>query len=297
MALATPLITFTDGAGNASQSPAAFATAFVTPGNVLTVTLASSTGVLQYDAVIVAPGTPLDGYRPARMYSSPFTWSVQLPQAPMSFTLYTEVFDGNNISVNTNVFNSFQKTAGQVHRARNVVTSNVASLASFTVAGNDGVTNVQGDVVLLVNQSTASQNGPYYVGAVATGVAPLTRVPDFASGTVFSSGQPQVCELGPDGTTFGSGQWKITTTGAITVDTTNHAWFPRVHRGTGATGGGTTIALTTLWALATTSTMLAIDVSGAAAVQAGAIVAGAGTGTCTLTGTTAHTINWMLTNY
>lgn len=297
MALATPTISYVDGTGNASTNLNANASAYVTPGNVLTLALQSTAGVVQADLVIVAPGTPLDGFRPARIYSSPFSWSFQLPQQPVIFTANVEVFDGNNASYNTNVFFSLQKTAGMVHRARGVCIT-AQTLATFaSVTGGtivDGVTYAQGDVVLLVNQGTASQNGPYYVGAVAAGSAPLTRVPDFATGAVLAPAQ--TCEVS-EGTVFANSTWKITTTGNITVDTTNHAWYPRVQRGTGATGGGTTVSLTTLWAFASTSTMLANDVSGAAAVQCGAIVAGAGTGTCTLTGTTAHTLSWALLNW
>lgn len=230
MALAAPLISYVDGTGNASNNLAANAAAFVTPGNVLTITLQSSTGVQWADLVLVAPGTPLDGYRPARVYSSPFAWSLQLPAQPMSFTANIEVFDGNNPSFNTNQFNAFLKTAGQTHRARGVSAANNESLTAFVgVTGGtirDGVTYAQGDVVLLAGQTSKSQNGLYYVGLVNAGTAPLTRVPDFATGTVFSAGQPQVCEVG-EGTLFSNTTWKITTAGVITVDTTAHDWFPR----------------------------------------------------------------------
>lgn len=297
MALATPTISYVDGTGNASVNLAANATAYVTPSNALAVSLQSTTGVVQADWVIVAPGTPLDGYRPPRAYSSPFSFSVGLPAFPMSFTLYTEVFDGNNITTNANVFNVFQKTAGQVHRARGVVTVNESLTAFDSVTGGtirDGVTYAQGDVVLLVAQSSASQNGLYYVGAVASGSAPLTRVPDYATGTVFSAGQPQVVELGPDGTVFGLSTWKLTTTGAVTVDTTNTAWLPRTVKGTQAlSGGAATVSNLYVGSLAQFS---ANDTTAANAVK-GVLTAGGGSGSLALTGTTTDTISYVITNW
>ncbi|MFI0434026.1 MAG: hypothetical protein ACH36H_12910, partial [Candidatus Nanopelagicales bacterium] len=54
----------------------------------------------------------------------------------------------------------------RIHHVRGVVYSNVASLAAFTVASNDGLTYTEGQRVLLANQTTAAQNGIYVVGAV-----------------------------------------------------------------------------------------------------------------------------------
>lgn len=228
MALAAPTISYVDGLGNASNNLAANASAYVTPGNVLTISLQSSTGVVQADAVITAPGTPLDGYRLPRLYATPFSWQVLLPLSPAVFQVNIEVFDGNNPSYNVNTFSTIQKTAGMVHRARGVSAANNESLTAFvSVSGGtirDGVTYVQGDVVLLAGQTSKSQNGLYYVGAVASGSAPLTRVPDFATGTVLAAAQ--TCEVS-EGTLFAQTTWKITTAGAITVDTTNHDWYPR----------------------------------------------------------------------
>jgi hypothetical protein len=301
MALSTPLIAFQDGAAGASTNLAANASAFVTPGNVLVWSLQSTTGVQFAEFVITVPSQPgvgLDGTRIRWYPGQTNSFAVSLPLAPVSFILTSEVNDGNNVTTNSNTFFCYQsgRVAGQSHNARAVQTSNVANLASATVTV-DGVTLVQGDYVLLVNQTTGAQNGLYVVGVVGGGNAPLTRPPDYATGQVFDKSHPQTVEIGPEGTAWANSTWKCTTTGPITVDTTTHAFFPRVQRGTGATGGGTTVAISTLWALASTSTMNANDVTGAAAVACGAIVAGSGNGTCTLTGTTAHTLSWMLTNW
>jgi hypothetical protein len=88
----------------------------------------------------------------------------------------------------------------------------------------DGLTYVAGQRVLLVGQTTKSQNGVYVVGVVAAGAAPLTRPADFATGAVVPSGRVvQVSE----GTLFSNSEWKITTTGNITVDTTSFDMYPR----------------------------------------------------------------------
>lgn len=101
---------------------------------------------------------------------------------------------------------------------RGVVTANIASLAAFTVASNDGLTYVAGNVVLLVNQTTATQNGPYTVGTVGGGTAPLTRPPWWQTGAVVSG---PVIFLASEGTQGANSQWMLRTTGAITIDTTN----------------------------------------------------------------------------
>lgn len=111
------------------------------------------------------------------------------------------------------------KQISQAPMARNVVTSNVASLAAFTVAGNDGITNVAGDIVVLVAQTTAAQNGPYVVGAVAGGTAALTRPDWFLTGDTFVPGLKSSIYV-MEGTVF-SGTWwdsKKTSSGVVGTD-------------------------------------------------------------------------------
>ena len=114
-------------------------------------------------------------------------------------------------------------SAARVVRARNVVVANVADLDAFTVAGNDGITNVAGDVVLLVAQSTAAQNGLYVVGTVAAGEAPLTRLGAMAAGDTVLSGQITV-KVGA-GTLFAHTEWKNTTASGV-VGTNDLAFYP-----------------------------------------------------------------------
>lgn len=104
---------------------------------------------------------------------------------------------------------AFGKARGTYLPVQGVVTSNVASLSAFTVAGHDGQTFVENDRVLLANQTTGSQNGIYIVGTVAAGVAPLTRTFDMAAGSLIIAGTivPIV-----GGTVFKGTDWRATVT-------------------------------------------------------------------------------------
>lgn len=235
MALPAPTISFQDGPANAVTNLANNATATVTSGNQLTIALQSTTGVVQAEWTVIVQGLPIattQSYRWAPA-TSPAGFTLALPPQPCTIQITTEVTDGNNTSYAQNLFVCQPQAAlpgGLVHRARGVVTT-AETLATFdSVAGGtprDGITYVQGDVVLLVNQATKSQNGLWVVGVVAAGSAPLTRPADFSTGAVVAKGTSVVCEVGGEGTLFGNTLWKITTTGPITVDTTNHDWFPR----------------------------------------------------------------------
>jgi hypothetical protein len=113
--------------------------------------------------------------------------------------------------------------------ARNVATSNVASLSAYTVAANDGVTNVAGDVVILTAQTTAAQNGPYVVGTVATGTAPVTRPSWWSAGSAIVNGSTiEVSE----GAVYAGSTWKAMCTGACVVGTNDPILYPRVFKKT-----------------------------------------------------------------
>lgn len=91
--------------------------------------------------------------------------------------------------------------ASQPFFARGVAAAgNVASLAAFTVASNDGLTYVEGDVVVLLEQTSAAACGPYVVGAVSGGAAPLTRPDWWRTGMTLPGGVE--IKLGPEGTVF-----------------------------------------------------------------------------------------------
>jgi hypothetical protein len=106
-----------------------------------------------------------------------------------------------------------------------------ASTANVTISNPgtavfDGVTLSTNDRLLLKNQTTGSQNGPWVFNG--SGVA-LTRPTDFAAG---STQQPNSTWYVSQGTVNADTAWTLTTDGTITVDTTTLA-FAQV-------GGGTT---------------------------------------------------------
>lgn len=102
-------------------------------------------------------------------------------------------------------------------KARGVVTANIASLAAFTVASNDGLTYTANQVVLLVGQTTKTQNGPYVVGTVTTGTAPLTRPDWYATGAALQVwAEFRVSE----GTQGANSRWITRTVAPVTIDTT-----------------------------------------------------------------------------
>lgn len=157
-------------------------------------------------------------------------------------------FDPNNTSLvqvgvgpgfaSPYVSNDSQSGATSAFRARGVATTNVASLAAFTVAGNDGITFVAGDVVILTAQTTPAQNGPYVVGTVGGGTAPLTRPSWYAAGST----QPLTLSIrvGSEGTVFKNTTWHTMLSGAsFVVDTTDPKWYPLLVSGRTALVAGT----------------------------------------------------------
>lgn len=228
MALATPTIAVQDGAA-AAVNVAAGATGFATPGNFVTITLQSTSGVQYATYTLSGSGTNLDNRTSGPIISSPFSFTFQIPiGSEGAVILTTEVSDGQNVTTNQNVINFVTRwTGNNLHRARFVSAANNESLTAFVgVTGGtarDGINGVQGDYVLLAGQTSKSQNGLYVIGVVAAGTAPLTRVPDFATGLVLPAGQE--CTIS-EGTLFANTRWFISTSGSITVDTTNHDWMP-----------------------------------------------------------------------
>jgi hypothetical protein len=95
-------------------------------------------------------------------------------------------------------------------RARNVVNGNVADLAAYTVASNaavnDATLNVEGDVVLLVAQTTAAENA-----------APLTRHAAMFTGRVFRADDYDI--LIAAGTLFAHSRWFNSAAGTIGTNT------------------------------------------------------------------------------
>lgn len=97
-----------------------------------------------------------------------------------------------------------------------MATANVSSLSGTTTA--DGVSLATGDVIFLPSQTTASQNGPWVIAAGA-----WTRPTWWPSGgtvQAFAGCTFQVLQ----GTLNAGSVWYLTTTGAITIDTTSVAF-------------------------------------------------------------------------
>jgi hypothetical protein len=127
---------------------------------------------------------------------------------------------------------------GATRTARGVVYSNVADLAAFTVASDDGITYVAGNRVLLTMQTTTTQNGIYVVGTVGSGTAPLTRATDMPAAAVMPNGM--VVEIS-EGTHYKGSSWKAMSTqaGGWTVGTHNPVFYPRIFKKTVTLAAGT----------------------------------------------------------
>lgn len=92
-----------------------------------------------------------------------------------------------------------------------VYTGNVATLSGLGT--NDGYTPVAGDRLLLVGQTTASQNGVYIA---ASGAWTRSTVDGPAPGEI----EPGAMWLVLNGTVNMATQWRVATTGTITIGTT-----------------------------------------------------------------------------
>lgn len=173
-------------------------------------------------------------------------------------------------------------------KVRCIATSNV-NLASALAAGStvDGVTLAAGDRVLLVAQTTASQNGVYV--APTSGAASYAA--DYAQGLVTAGQGFDVTE----GTAWAASTWKATAANPYTIGTTDPLFYPRIVSGTQALSGGAA-TVSSLFVRATTSGLALVDQTAAAAVK-GVLTAGRGTGSLALTGTSTDTILYSVTNF
>lgn len=96
---------------------------------------------------------------------------------------------------------------------RALATANITLTALQTI---DGVTLVAGDRVLLINQTTQSQNGPWVASATA-----WTRPTDWSTGSTQKEG---ILILVAEGTTYTDTKFLSVTYGIMTVDTTATTW-------------------------------------------------------------------------
>ena len=106
-------------------------------------------------------------------------------------------------------------TEGFILQVTKVATTSNTTLSGLG-ASVDGVTLSAGERVLLLGQSTGSQNG---VWVAASGA--WTRPHDYAAGSVLKS---NIVVPVSSGSTNADTRWQITTDGNITVDTTSTTW-------------------------------------------------------------------------
>jgi hypothetical protein len=123
---------------------------------------------------------------------------------------------------------------GGIFFCQTIAVANVATLSALPTV--DSYTMSAGQIVLLTQQTTASQNGPWVVGTGA-----WTRPAWWATGTTASPGS--YFYIDRYGTIYGDTKWWMTTIGTITVDTTAIA-FSQDQSGTtysAGAGGGLTL--------------------------------------------------------
>lgn len=191
---------------------------------------------------------------------------------------------------------------GAFHTVRNLVLTNIASLASYTVAAaaaNDNVSggNVANDRVLLVGQTTPSQNGIYIVGTVSGGVAPLTRATDWLSTAVLPMGSTVAVNAGA---IWANTKWFASVTSDITVGATAPAFCPESYSviTVAMTGTPGTFSATGHYILSATlsSVVPTVKTPGTQGfLSVGTLTAGLGTGSFTVTSTANETSTLYLT--
>lgn len=296
--MASALTTVTDGVSSGQSLTASSSNALVTPGATVTIALTSSSGVVRWrlyqSQTYLSPHPPVAPLNYEIGATGPFQVTFTAPPYPCTLQLRSEVSDGNNPSYSdfTMQVSPGRVGYGSTYLVRGIVDANVANLASFTVAGNDGLTYVQGERLLLVSQTTAAQNGVYVVGVVAAGTAPLTRAPDMPAGATIYGGT--IVEAS-EGTRWFSSSWKATATGAIVIGTNDPVFYPRVDMGLVTLSGGAGSTSTSWWKSG--SRITAVDVTAANAVRAALNVAGKGNGSTVFAGTTTDQINYVITNW
>jgi len=154
----------------------------------------------------------------------------------------------NAIGAGPTVSYSDHVHAEHAKSVRYVMTTNVPALGAFVVL-QDGVTGIEGDLVLLANQTAADENGVYELGVVA-GTAPLTRVDWMPAGAILRPGYTVYAE---EGTLFASTAWFISVTDEVVVGTDAHVWYPECVTQTAILVAGT-VAIATVPVLSATRT-------------------------------------------
>jgi len=104
-----------------------------------------------------------------------------------------------------------------VFHVRGASTADIPALATFTVAGVDGLTYIQGERILLKDQTNTEECGIFEVGTVAGGLAALTRALDADGADEFVAGMIVVVA---EGTLGADTAWHLDTNDPLVLDTT-----------------------------------------------------------------------------
>lgn len=274
--------------GGAAANITDGATTYILAGASVVLALQTSTGIKRW---IIRADNPVGGSDPQGSLSAfqyqadsggTFSTTIAWPRNTQAVSFISETLDANNNFVRAKItVAAFQGTGGasQYHKAAVANTTNVNTAAMNVVI--DGVTLIAGQAVLLVNQTTGSQNGLYSCGTVTANLCALTRV-DIAGGEVTVS--PIIVEV-EAGTLYGGSTWKTTNTGSLTMDTTSLTFYPRTVRGT-ANLASNTVNVTNLW-IVTGATALAVATNLNVGANVSTTNAGAGTGNIIIQGANA----------
>lgn len=114
-------------------------------------------------------------------------------------------------------------------KARAASTATIGNLSNVSVT-QDGITLTQGDVLFVKDAASPdgivgtshAYDGPYTVGIVGGGFAPLTRLTGFTTGAALKAGFGVYVQ---EGTVNDKKLWRQTTAGTIVVNTTVLSWF------------------------------------------------------------------------
>lgn len=181
---------------------------------------------------------------------------------------------------------------------------NNANLNAYDISAgnNNGIALTAGSIVILQAQTTSAENGPYVVGTVTAGFAPLTRPDWWKTGMTIPG--IQICQIVGDGvslpTNLGYCQVALIPTSSPPnnkVGTSGLNVLVNTMKGTVALVAGTatvTLPAKTAGAAGASSHIQLVDKTAAAAVKG---VFGGGGTTLVITGTGADTIDWGVQNW
>lgn len=247
------LITVQSGSSAAQALTAAAPVATVVPGDTVTVSLTTTTGVSLWTCF--QTNTSGVGSYPAPLFPNvtrdsatgvtPFSFTFVAPLGgSFAISIQSEASDG--ISNSAISYFTIQSAAGapvgMTHLARAVITSalnaytasgsgtlTANAVGTFASSKSDGVVIAVGDRVLLPDgiANAAKDAGLYQVVQLGAAGAKmiLQRVAEFPTGGLMRAGT--IVDLGPDGTQWGLSTWKNIVTGDVTIDTTSMQWMPK----------------------------------------------------------------------